>query len=153
MAENRWQIIIGAAVLLLMLLAGTFSLGIYIGRHGLSREGLRYQPASQANQQAPPQNLNPQDRPAGIPQGQPDLIGQLRRGSKDGIELATENGIRYVAIDGDTKLVDETGNSLQGTDLQVGDILAIFGEFSVNEGQQLLASVILRLPERSPPQP
>jgi len=152
MVENRWQIIVGAVVLLLMLLVGTFSLGIYIGRHGLSREGLRYQPASQANPQAPPQGLNPQDRPAGIPQGQPDLLGRLRRGSREGLELVTENGIRYVAIDGDTKFVDEAGNSLQGTDLQIGDILAIFGEFSVNEGQQLLASVILRLPERSPPQ-
>jgi len=153
MAENRWQIIVGAAVLLLMLLAGTFSLGIYIGRHGLSRDGLRYQPAAQGNPQLLPQGQNPQNRPAGIPQGEPDLIGRLRKGSRNGIELATENGIRFVAIDKDTKFVDEAGDTIQGTDLQAGDILAIFGEFSVNEGQQLLASIILRLPEGSSPQP
>ena len=153
MAENRWQIILGAAVLLLMLLAGTFSLGIYIGRHGLSREGLQYQPAAQGNQQVLPRDQVAKNRPPGVPQGQPDLIGRLRKGSRNVVELATENGIRFVAIDIDTKLLDEEGNPLQGTDLQAGDILAIFGEFSANEGQQLLASVILRLPERSPPQP
>jgi hypothetical protein len=153
MAENRWQIIIGAGVLLLMLLAGTFSLGIYIGRHGLSREGLRYQHPVQAMQQVAPQNQEPRGRPEGIPEGQPDLIGRLRRGSKEGIELATEKGIRFVAIDEDTKLLDEEGNPLKGTNLQVGDILAIFGEYSVNEGQQLLAYVIVRLPKRSVPQP
>jgi hypothetical protein len=152
MVENRWQVILGAGVLLLMLLAGTFSLGIYIGRHGLSREGLRYQPA-RVNPQDPVQGLNPQNRPAVIPQGQPDLIGRLRRDSRKGIELATENGIRFVLIDNETKFVDVDGHSLKGTDLKAGDILAVFGEFNVNEGQQLLASVIVRLPERSPPQP
>lgn len=152
MAENRWQIIIGAGVLLLMLLAGTFSLGIYIGRHGLSREGLRYQPAAQGNPQ-PLQGPDPQSRPAGVPSDQPDLIGRLRNGSRNGLEMATENGIRFVAIDKDTRFVDEKGISLRGTDLQAGDVLAIFGEFSANEGQQLLASVILRLPDRPAPQP
>jgi hypothetical protein len=136
-----------------MLLAGTFSLGVYIGRHGLSREGLRYQAPAQGIQQIPQQDGDPKPRPDGIPEGPPDLLGRLRRGSKEGLELATEKGIRFVAIDEDTKLVDELGTPLTGTDLQVGDILAIFGEYSVNEGQQLLASVIVRLPERSPPQP
>jgi len=152
MVENRWQVILGAGILLLMLLTGTFSLGIYIGRHGLSREGLRYQPA-QVNPQDHVQGFNPQNRPAAIPQDQPDLIGRLRRGSREGIELATENGIRFVLIDNDTKFVDTEGRSLKGTDLKAGDVLAVFGEFNVNEGQQLLASVIVRLPERLPPQP
>jgi hypothetical protein len=149
MAENRWQIAIGAVVLLLMLLIGTFSLGVYIGRHGLSREGLLYQPV----QQIKPQALQPADRPSGIPQGEPDLIGKLRSGTKRGIELATKNGIRFVAIDENTRLLNERGETLEGSDLRAGDILAIFGEFRANEGQQLLANVIVRIPEQRSPQP
>jgi hypothetical protein len=149
MAENRWQIIIGAVVLLLMLLAGTFSLGVYIGRHGLSREGLRYQPAQMTN----PQGLQQSNRPPGIPEGEPQLIGRLRSVTRQGIELATQNGVRFVATDQETKLLNERGQALQRSDFQVGDILAIFGEFSINEGKQLLAEVIIRLPQQQPPQP
>jgi hypothetical protein len=149
MAENRWQIVIGAVVLLLMLLIGTFSLGVYIGRHGLSRDGLRYQPA----QQVKPQGIDPADRPPGIPQGEPDLVGKLRSGSRKGIELATQNGIRFVTIDENTRLLNDRGEALESTDLRAGDILAIFGEFSANEGQQLHANVIVRVPEKQPPQP
>lgn len=148
MAENRWQIAIGAATLLLMLLIGTFSLGIYIGRHGLSREGLRYQPAQQVN----PQDIDPSNRLPGIPQGEPDLTGKLRSGSQKGIELATINGVRFVAIDENTKLLNQRGEALERKDLHVGDILAIFGEFSINEGRQLLANVIVRIPDQQPPQ-
>jgi len=148
MAENRWQIIIGAAVLLLMLLAGTFSLGVYIGRHGLSREGLQYQPL----QQAVPRVINP-NRPAGIPEGEPDIIGRLRTASQSGIEIATQNGIRFVVINQETKLFDERGEVLERKDIQRGDILAIFGSFSLNEGSQLLAVVIIRIPPSNQPQP
>ena len=146
MAENRWQIILGAGVLLLMLLAGTFSLGVYIGRHGLSRDGLRYQP-SQVDK---PQVFQPAQRPAGIPEGEPELIGRLRSATRQGIELATQNGIRFVTIDQETELLNERGEALQRSDFQTGDILAIFGEFSINEGNQLLAEVIVRLPQQQP---
>jgi hypothetical protein len=149
MAENRWQIILGAGVLLFMLLAGTFSLGVYIGRHGLSRDGLHYQPSQVGN----PQVLQPAERPPGIPEGEPELIGRLRSASRQGIVLATQNGIRFVAIDQETKLLNERGEAIQRTDFQVGDILVIFGEFNINEGTQLLAEVIVRLPQQQQPQP
>ena len=149
MAENRWQIAIGAVVLMLMLFIGTFSLGVYIGRHGLSREGLRYQPAQQVN----PQGVDPANRPPGIPQGEPDLIGRLRSGSQRGIELATRNGVRFAAIDENTKLLNQRGEALERTDIRAGDILAIYGEFNINEGQQLLANVIVRIPDQQPLQP
>ena len=149
MAENRWQIAIGAVVLMLMLLIGTFSLGIYIGRHGLSREGLRYQPAQQVN----PQGIDPANHPPSIPQGEPDLIGRLRSGSQRGIELATRNGVRFAAIDENTKLLNQRGEALERTDIRAGDILAIYGEFNINEGQQLLANVIVRIPDQQPLQP
>jgi hypothetical protein len=148
MAENRWQIVLGAAVLLLMLLAGTFSLGVYIGRHGLSREGLQYQPLQQPN----PQVIHP-NRPADIPEGEPDIIGRLRTASPQGIEIATQNGIRFVVINQETKLLDERGETLERSGIHRGDILAIFGSFRLNDGNQLLAEVIIRIPPSNPPQP
>jgi hypothetical protein len=149
MAENRWQIAIGALVLLLMLLAGVFSLGVYIGRYGLSREGLQYQPAQLTN----PQGIQQANRPAGIPEGEPQLIGRLRFVGRQGVELATQEGIRFVAINQETRLLNGRGEDLQRSDFQTGDILAIFGEFSVNEGNQLLAEIIIRLPQQQLPQP
>ena len=149
MVENRWQIAIGALVLLLMLLAGVFSLGVYIGRHGLSREVFRYQPAQITNQQGLQQAI----RPAGIPEGDPQLIGRLRLVTRQGIELATQDGVRFVAINQETKLLNGRGETLQRSNFQTGDILAIFGDFSLNEGKQLLAEVIVRLPVQQPPQP
>jgi hypothetical protein len=146
MAENRWQIILGAGVLLLMLLAGTFSIGVYIGRHGLSRDGLRYQPSQIDN----PQVLQPVERPSGIPEGEPKLTGRLRSASRQGIVLATQNGIRFVTIDEETKLLNGRGEALQRSDFNSGDILAIYGQFSINEGNQLLAEVIVRLPQQQP---
>jgi hypothetical protein len=44
MAANRWQIGIGVVVLLLMLLVGAFSIGVYVGHHGWTEEGLTYAP-------------------------------------------------------------------------------------------------------------
>jgi hypothetical protein len=149
MAENRWQIAIGAVLLLLMLLVGTFSLGVYIGRHGLSREGLSYQPAQVAN----PQILQQSNRPEGIPEGNPQLVGRLRSATRQGIELITQNGIRFIAINQETKLLNETGETLERSDFHAGDLLAIFGEFSINEGNQLLAEVVIRVPQQQPPQP
>jgi hypothetical protein len=150
MAENRWQIAIGAVVLLLMLLAGAFSIGVYVGRHGLSREGLQYQPETQADI---PQDRVSANRPEGIPAGQPDLTGKLRSVLEQGLELATQQGIRFITIDEETRFVDGNGGTIDVSDLHAGDVLAIFGDFTADEGRRLLANVIVRLPLRSQPQP
>ncbi len=147
MAENRWQIAVGALVLLGMLLAATFSLGVYVGRHGLSREGLRYQPGPQAGQPQVPGG------PGGAPGPRPDLIGRLRGASPQGLELATQQGPRFVALNEDTKLESMQGDPLTVEDLKPGDLLAVFGEFSVGDGRELLATRVVRLPERPPDRP
>jgi hypothetical protein len=150
MAKNRWLIGIGIAVLALMALIAVFSLGVYVGRYGLNQRGMRLQPQSPGGAQpaAPPQAL-----PQGAPGNQPDLVGMLRRGSADGLELATREGPRWVVLKRDTRLIDPQGNAFPLKDLEPGDLLAVFGEFTGGDGQQLLATLIVRLPEEAIPNP
>ncbi|UCF59864.1 MAG: hypothetical protein JSV37_08855 [Anaerolineaceae bacterium] len=146
MAENRWQIILGAVVLLVILLTAAFSLGIYVGRHGWGEEGLRYQPPG------------PEGGPGAAP-GQdfaanpPDLVGRIRALSQLGIQLATQDGPRIVEVSENTRVEDKDGTPLKLTDLRLGDLVAVFGEFTPGNGQRLVASQIVRLPERAPQQP
>jgi len=149
MVENRWQIIIGAVMLLLIMLTGAFSLGVYIGRHGLSQEGLRYQP-DQPGGMPEPQSA---DRPHNLPSGDPDLIGLIRTLSPQGIQLATQEGPRLVEVDDATHVQDTEGRSLKLPDLRLGDIVAVFGDFTPGDGRRLLATHVVRLPPRQPAQP
>jgi hypothetical protein len=136
MAENRWQIVVGAVVLMLALLAGAFSVGVYVGRYGLTAQGLRLQP-SDAN------------RPAGnLPPGQggePTLIGRLVQIREDGLDLATQQGRRFVSVSPQTEWIDPQGQPIDPESLQEGTILAIFGQFEEG-GNRLLADRIVRLP-------
>ncbi len=148
MAENRWQIILGAVVLLVILLTGAFSLGIYVGRHGWGDEGLRYQPSgAEGGLGVPPggqQNLAV-DRP--------NLVGRIRTLSKLGIQLATQDGPRIVEVSENTSVEEEGGAPITLTDLRLGDLIAVFGDFTPGNGQRLVASRIVRLAEQSPQQP
>lgn len=136
MVENRWQIAVGALILVAMLMAGAFSVGVYIGRHGLSGQGLRYQP--------PPANQAP---PTGGQAPRPDVLGRLRSVSDQGFELATQSGPRLVAVDDETRLTDAQGQSLAWDDLKQGDLLAVFGDFTAGDGRQLLARRVILVPE------
>jgi hypothetical protein len=148
MAENRWQIILGAVVLLVILLTGAFSLGIYVGRHGWGDDGLRYQPAGpEGGPGAPPDN--PQD----FAVNPPDLVGRIRALSQLGIQLATQVGPRIVEVSENTRVEDKDGTPLKLTNLRLGDLVAVYGEFTPGNGQRLVASQIVRLPEREPQQP
>jgi hypothetical protein len=148
MAENRWQIILGAAVLLVILLTGAFSLGIYVGRHGWGDDGLRYQPVGpEGGPGAPPGS--PQD----FAVNPPDLVGRIRALSQLGIQLATQDGPRIVEVSENTRVEDKDGTPQKLTNLRLGDLVAVFGEFTPGNGQRLVASQIVRLPERLPQQP
>lgn len=142
MAENRWQLIVGAVVLMLALLAGAFSVGVYVGRYGLTAQGLRLQP-SDANR---PVNHQP-----GGPGAEPALIGRLLRIQPDGLNLATQQGRRFVAVDDGTVWIDNQGRPLDPLSLQPGDMIAIFGQFE-NGGDRLLAERVVRLPAQPPGQ-
>ncbi|MGD8553898.1 MAG: hypothetical protein PVJ07_00390 [Anaerolineales bacterium] len=149
MAESRWQIIIGAVILMLMLLAGAFSLGVHIGKHGWTREGLRYQPGpGDPGAQGPGQVPGNQPFP-GQAGEEPDLVGRIRRLSADGIELATPQGPRMVEWGAEVIVEDRQGARLAPRDLKRDDIVAIFGEFIPGDGGRLVAHYIVRLPPPS----
>lgn len=139
MVENRWQIAVGAVVLLLALLAGAFSVGVYVGRYGITAQGLRLQP-SDANRPLRNQQPGAGDEPA--------LIGRLVQTQEDGLDLATREGRRFVSISPKTQWIDQQGQPIDPATLQEGDILAIFGRLE-NGGNRLLADRVVRLP----PQP
>jgi hypothetical protein len=149
MAENRWQIVVGAAMLLLILIIGSFSLGMYVGRHGLSQGGLRYQPAPPGDTQEPKSAGRAED----LPIGNPDVIGRIRALAPRGIQIATQEGPRLVEVNDSTRVHDANGKPLNLIDLSLGDIVAVFGEFSPRDGQLLLATHIVRLPPKPPEQP
>ncbi|NIM93209.1 MAG: hypothetical protein GTO18_05805 [Anaerolineales bacterium] len=146
MVENRWQIAIGAVILIMMLMVGSFSLGVYFGRNGISREAPRTQ---QVQNPLPKGNPAPVG-PMGLPQGRPDVIGRLCGYSEGQVEMATEEGIRRVFVNKDTQLIDTEGKPLEPDDFEIGDMIAVFGELSINDGQQLLASFIVRIPDQAP---
>lgn len=149
MAENRWQIVIGAAMLLPILLIGSFSLGIYVGRHGLNQGGLRYQPAPPGDVLEPKSTGRVDD----LPVGNPDVVGRIRTLAPRGIQIATQEGPRLVEVNDATRVHEAGGKSLKLTDLRLGDIVAVFGEFRSRDGQLLLAMHVVRIPPKSPEQP
>jgi hypothetical protein len=137
MAQRRWLIATGGAVLIGMLLCGAFALGVYVGKYGFTGQGLTYGP-----------NAPPQPGAAGAAP-QPDLVGLVRRVSFDSFELATREGPRWVEIDPSAQFLDERGAPLTRSDLRVGDLVAVFGDLNPAEGRLFLAQRIIRLPPRA----
>jgi hypothetical protein len=144
MVANRKLITMGGVVLILVLLVGAFSLGVYIGRYGVSAEGLHYQ----ASQGVPQVDRSRLTRPEGIPAGEPNLVGMVHSGSRDGIQLATQQGPKWIKVDGNTSLLEISGSELNLSDLKPRDLVAVYGEFSIDDGSNLLATHIVRLPQR-----
>jgi hypothetical protein len=130
-----------------MLVAAAFSLGVYVGEHGWTREGLTYQP------QQPAGPLPGAGAPTG-PGGEPPLVtGRIRVISPQGLELATPDGPRFVQITPETSLEGPDGQELTLRDLARGDVVAIFGELMPGDGPRLLATRIVRLPAAALGQP
>ena len=142
MAERRWLLAAGAVVLVLMLVAAAFSLGVYVGEHGWTREGLTYQPQQ-------PGGLLPDAGAPGGPGGEPPAVtGRIRVISPQGLELTTPDGLRFVEITAETRFEGPDGEELSLRDLARGDIVAVFGELQAGDGPRLQASRIIRLPAR-----
>ncbi len=144
MVTNRKLIFAGGVVLVLVLIIGAFSLGVYIGRYGVSSQGLHYQTAGGV----PQIDRSQLTRPEGIPEGEPDVVGLVRGGTRDGIQLATKQGPKWIEVDANTSVLEISGGELGLKDLRPRDLVAVFGEFSVDDGSTLLATYIVRLPQR-----
>jgi hypothetical protein len=165
MAANRWKLITvsaGGVVLLLMLLAASFSLGVYVGEHGWTRDGLSYsgpggKPGADNRPDAggpapgsPAQAGTPQQpfAPAGLPPGRPNLAGRVVRIYPQRIEVATANGIRVVILTAETRFLEQDGTPIALKDLKKGDQIAVYGLLAEGDGGELRAEFVVRLPAK-----
>ncbi len=151
MAKNRWGIIIGGVLLIVMLMLGSFSIGVYLGRLGRNQEALRDDAA--APPPIPPQNPLQEKVGDDIQINNPDLVGRLKFVGKDGIQITTEQGNKFIIVDEDTRVWNWSGETLQLRDLGRYDILAVYGDFIQDDGRQLRVELIVRLPPRQPTNP
>jgi hypothetical protein len=146
----------GAILLMIMLLAAAFSLGVYLERYGLTGDGLAYQrpavgapggPANPDNPGQPPDGQRPQagnQLPPGLSEP-PQLIGRLVRISPQVLELATQQGRRLITVNEDTFYRDHTDNTLELRELEIEQIVAVYGTFE-QAGRELIADEIVVLP-------
>jgi len=161
--SNRVLMIAGLVMTQIMLLVAVFALGIYVGRYGLTREGLVYQagpggaagPGGLPGRSAPlPGGVSPGVAPGQqggglpLPPGltePPQLIGRLLTITATALELATPQGPRQVLVDPDTTYMDEEGNTITLGDLEVGSVVGIYGEFG-QDGRNVTAALVVILP-------
>jgi hypothetical protein len=168
MTEKKGLSICGAILLGLMLLAAVFSLGVYVGRYGLTREGLSYagpggggpgqfpggQPPGQGIPQQPGQQAGP-NAPQALPPGldsPPRLIGRIINISPSGLDLATPDGLRPVLLTEETVIEDHEGNELTLAELRRDNVVGVYGELTGGgAGRTLTATRVVVLP--LPPEP
>ena len=165
MAANRWKLITlsaGGVILLLMLLAASFSLGMYVGEHGWTRDGLGYagpggrvgpagQPGAGPGPGGPaPAAGTPQQpfAPAGLPAGRPNLTGRVVRIYLQRIELAAADGVKTVVLTAGTRFLEQDGTVIALKDLKKGDVIAVYGVFAAGDGGELRAEFVVRLPAK-----
>jgi hypothetical protein len=165
MAANRWKLIslsVGGALLLLMLLASSFSLGVYVGEHGWTRDGLSYSgPGGKADaNNRPPQGGNapggpvlpgtPQmpQPPIGLPPGRPNVTGRILGIQPQSIQVASSTGPRRIVFAAETRFLEQDGRAITLKDLQKGDVIAVYGVFIGGDGGELRADFIVRLPPK-----
>ncbi len=146
MAKSRWLILPGALIIAGVLCIGVFSLGVYVGRHGLSQEGLQYQAPRQNDAQ--PQGVAPAPGLSGLPQRNPEAAGIIRRITRDQIDIGTRDGPRTILLSAQVEFRLEDGRLGTRNDLQVGDLVAVFGQWTTGAARELQAEVVIRLPKK-----
>ena len=139
-----------SAILILVIAAASFSAGLYLGQRGYIADLQRQPQTGNAplNSQQPgplagqpnPGGPNPQGGPPNAPSWPPDALGRLLSLTAASITLDTPQGQVTVALNSSTKFIDETGAGIPSSQLQTGDIVAVFGRD--------VAVTIMRLPAR-----
>jgi len=129
-----------------LLCIAVFSLGVYVGKHGLSQDGLQYQAPRQNG--APPQGDAPAVGLSGLPQRNPEAAGIIRRITGDQIDIGTRDGPRTILLGADVEIRLEDGRLGTGNELHVGDWVAVFGRWNGGAARELNAKLIVRLPKK-----
>jgi len=145
--QNK-PILIGfaSAVLILVVAAASFFAGLSLGQRGYVAN-LQSQPqtgnppqSGPAAGQPNPGDLNPQGGPPNAPSWPPDTMGRLLSLTASAITLDTPQGQVTVALNSSTKFINEAGVEMPSSQLQIGNVVAVFGKD--------IATTIMRLPAR-----
>ncbi len=149
----------GAFIIVSMLLVAAFSLGVYVGEHGWTRQGLSLQgprpPQPGPGAPPPPDGGGQPGLPPGepLPGGGPTLTGRIQLILRDRLELITPEGHRLVSLTPRTR-IERDGRPIERSGLRQGQLVAVFGR---NPGgrQALVADLIVLLPppDQGPQQP
>ncbi len=159
--QRRIMLAAGVGLLFVLHIVAAFALGVYVGRYGLTRDGLALQGPHNAQRldgpQLAPGGQPPAGQPGNLPQnpplpGEPTLVGRIRRIEPGRLDLATPNGPRQVSWDAATRVRELAGATLAVSDLEEENTVAIFGTFS-DGGQLLQAELIVLLPPPDQAQP
>ena len=152
--ERKLLYALGVLIIAGMIAVAAFSLGVYVGEQGWTlREPAVAGPGGDAGPQQPGiqggQGVQggAQPPPQGnLPAG-PAVIGIVNQISKENMVLETQEGMRSVLLDEDTRLVKRVGEKEEPApfaELQRGSRVAVFGEFG-NGGQVVTAELIVIL--------
>jgi hypothetical protein len=148
-----------AAILILVIAGAAFFAGLYLGQRGYVAD-LQYQlpqnvqgqppagglPAGNSPQAGPqagqpaPGGVAPAGGPPGAPYWPSDAMGRLVSLTATEITLDSPQGIVTVALKADTKFIDEAGNPISASEIQPGNVAAVFGRDAV--------MIVMRLPQR-----
>ncbi len=157
MREERLLPILGLALAVLLIALAAFAVGVVVGRHGR----LAWNPEAAlgrgipggAPPGAPPQGARPDGKggpgssgapPAGGAQPRPQVVGRIQQRTAQSLTLATRRGPRTVTLTPKTQYRTQDGAPLTLTDLREGDIVAVWGAFTL-PGQTLQATLVVRL--------
>ena len=110
---QKWLIGLGAAILVIIMLIGAFSLGVYVGERGWTRQALR--PAGPG--QPPPPGGRPEQRPPEWPR-RPALVGPVRSIAEDAIVVDTPQGPRLATINGETLVQRRLDEAFAGSEAE-----------------------------------
>lgn len=142
----------GAAIIVGMLLIAAFALGVYVGEHGWTREGLALEgPGGDPGRLPQPGTRTPGDRPP-LPGGgrSPDVVGRVREILDGSLLLATPDGPRTVELGEHTRVETREGDVRSLDDLGRGQVVAIFGQRN-GDGKALVADLVVLLPTQEQP--
>ena len=152
--EHKLLIGSGAAVIVAMLLIAAFSLGVYVGEHGFTRDGLTLRDPGPGNPgQAPPGGPDaPEQQPPANGNRPPDVTGRIQKNLGESLLLATPDGPRTIELSDQTQVRTQDGKQRPLDALKPGQNVAIFGHPN-GDGMVLVAeSIILLPPPQQPPE-
>ena len=144
---RKWLLGIGIGLLGTMLLIASFSLGVFVGERGMTREKL--QSAGPRGVPAAPQQQAQPAPPDKSQEGNqvPVLKGIVRRLSRDLITIETKDGTKMVQVSSDTAVRLAENGEREGSleDVKPGVGVAVIGRMD-HDARMLRADTIVVFP-------